>query len=302
MIIALLSSKQIDEESLKRIISKKLDLINNVQISIDKKGNIILYPTDFPKSIVSLLSVLSMADFVLFLAGSEIGALDAELVIAVENSGIINGAVIKNEYSDMNSFNTFFGKYKINNFEKVDLGGDYNAKEMSDKREFKYVSIDKHFIVKGIGSVIIGFVIGQQIKKGEKLFLLPSLKQCSIKSIQIMDVDNDSAEQGSHVGLALNNVSENDLSNNYAVSSLNDVNDVYSIVLNMSSFYKEDVFSKQLSCSFLGETLSISLSKKEGGLSVKFNKKIPHVKGKYIVADASLSIGKNRIVGNIEII
>ena len=170
------------------------------------------------------------------------------------------------------------------------------------ERDFKYVSIDKHFIVKGIGSVIIGFVLGQQIKKGEKLLLLPSLKQCSVKSIQIMDVDNDSAEADSHVGLALNNVSEQDLSNNYALSSINKVNDTIEIELTLSPFYKEDPFSKQLSCSFFGEPLSLNLLKDGSTVKAHFNRKIAEIKGTYLLADPSLSIGRNRVVGRIKLL
>ena len=302
MIIALLSAKQLEEEQLKNVISKKLYLINNVQISMDRRGNLILYSVDFPKSILSVLYILSVANCVDFFVGSEISALDAELALCVENSSIAQGIIVKADYSDITSFDRFFEKYKIGKFKKIDLNGELTHDTMQKSRDFKYVSIDKHFIVKGIGSVIIGFVLGQQIKKGERLLFLPSLKQCSIKSIQIMDIDNDAAETGSHVGLALNNASESDLSNNYAISSLDNVSEIMSVKFNPSPFYKEDVFSKQFSCSFFGEPLSIGLLKDGNAIKARFNKKIPFIKGVYLLVDASLSIGKNRVAGSIELI
>lgn len=300
MIIGLMSSKPIEEDKMKGIISKKLDLINNVQIALDKSDNLILYSVDFPKSLLSVLYILSVSDYVYFFVGSEINALDAELALCVENSGIEDGLVIKDDYSDINSFDKFFEKYKVGKFNKSDISQISIEKTKQKEIDFKYVSIDKHFIVKGIGSVIIGFVIGQQIRKGEKLFLLPSLKQCSVKSIQIMDVDNDFAETGSHVGLALNNVSEQDLSNNYALSSINKVSDTLEVELNLSPFYKEDAFSKQLSCSFLGEPLSLNLLREGSGVKAHFNRKIPKIKGTYLIADPSLSVGRNRVVGKIK--
>ncbi len=300
MIIGLMSSKPIEEEKMKGVISKKLDLINNVQIALDKNDNLILYSVDFPKSLLSVLYILSVSDYVYFFVGSEINALDAELALCVENSGIEDGLVLKDDYSDINSFDKFFEKYKVGKFNKSDISQISVEKTKQKERSFKYVSIDKHFIVKGIGSVIIGFVIGQQIMKGEKLFLLPSLKQCSVKSIQIMDVDNDFAETGSHVGLALNNVSEQDLSNNYALSSINKVSDTLDVELTLSPFYKEDPFSKQLSCSFLGEPLSINLLRDGNSVKAHFNRKIPEIKGTYLIADPSLSVGRNRVVGKIK--
>ncbi|MCL4375910.1 hypothetical protein M1558_00245 [Candidatus Parvarchaeota archaeon] len=302
MIIALLSAKPIEEEKMKHIISKKLDLINNVQIALDKTGNLILYSVDFPKSLLSILYILSVSDYVYFFAGSEINALDAELALCVENSDIEEGLILKDNFSDVTSFDRFFDKYKVGKFKKSDLNPIVIEKINEKKRDFKYVSIDKHFIVKGIGSVIIGFVLGQQIKKGEKLLLLPSLKQCSIKSIQIMDVDNDSAEAGSHVGLALNNVSEQDLSNNYALSSISKVNDTVEVELTLSPFYKEDPFSKQLSCSFFGEPLSLNLLREGSTVKAHFNRKIAEIKGIYLLADPSLSIGRNRVVGRIKLL
>jgi selenocysteine-specific translation elongation factor len=300
MITALLSSEKISEEKLRKIVSKKLDLINNVQIYADKKGNIILYPIDFPNSVISLLNALSVSDNFMLLVNSQITALDAELVIAIENSNL-KGVIIKDEYSDITSFDRFFKGYKVTGFNKTDITEEHTFESSNQTMNFKYISIDKHFIVKGIGSVIIGFVLGDGITKGEKLLLLPSLKACTIKNIQIMDVDSLKAEKGAHVGLALNNVSEADLSSNYALSSFQEVDQIYPVGLKLSPFYKEDIFSKSLSLSFFGENMQLSLIKDNGIVKAKFNKKIPLIKGRYVIADASLSIGRNRIAGSIEL-
>jgi hypothetical protein len=302
MIGAFLSSSEPTEEQLREFVSKKLDFINNLQIYLCKNGDILLRPSDFPKSIISVIYALSLADYVLFNVGKEINSFDAELSLCIENSRVDQGGLVINDYSDTVSFEKFFSKYKVGGFTRVGSIAEVISKNTDKKFDFKYVSIDKHFIVKGIGSVIIGFVIGNQIAKGERLLLLPSLKQCSVKNIQIMDVDSAFADTGSHVGLALNNISEQDLSANYAVSSLDMVDDKMDGQLTMSPFYKEDPFLKQLSCSFLGEVLSVSLLKENDLTKIKFNKKIPKVTGKYLLVDPSLAMGRNRVVGNFEII
>lgn len=301
MIMGILSGESLDKETIDKLIPKKLEVINSIQIGTDKEGNILLMSADFPRSILPALYILSVSDYVIFWIGKTITSFDGEIVLAIENSDVKDGVCLFNEFSDISSFEKLFSNYRVGKFKRIDINGDYEFKPIESQRDFKYISIDKHFLVKGIGSVIIGFVLGKRIEKGDKLFLLPSLKPCSIKSIQIMDIDRSSAERGSYVGLALNNVSEADMSNNYAVSSINEVNDTFTVRFTKSNFYNEDPFSKQLSCSFFGENLSLTLQDLNGEISVKFNKKIPLIRGKYVLADSSLSQGKNRIVGNIEI-
>lgn len=297
MIATFLSVSEIGDDKLKEIVSKKLDVINDVQICFGRNGDIILIPLNFPKTILPVLYSLSISDYVLFYVSKEIKSLDAELAICVENSRIDNGYCIVDDYSDLTSFDNFFSKYKVGRFSK-EKSIPSNISIASNGFDFDYVSIDKHFVVKGIGSVIIGFVIGKDIKKGDKLLLLPSLKQCTVKSIQIMDENKDSAITGSHVGLALNNVSESDISSNYALSSLSQVYKESYVNLKISPFYKEDIFSKTLSFSFFGEAITANLSKEGERIKAKFNKAIPIINIEYVLADPSLSIGKNRIAGS----
>jgi selenocysteine-specific translation elongation factor len=197
MITALLSSKEIKSDILNSVISKKLESVNNLQIALDKEGGIVVYPLDYPSSINAMMRALSIADKVLVVINEEITAVDAEIALAVENSSIETGVALRLEYSDEGSFSKFFEKYKVGKFKILSPGEAPSGDGIKAKSpDFSYVSIDKHFIVKGIGSVIIGFNLGGSIKKGERLHLLPSMKDISIKSIQLMDVDSQSADNG----------------------------------------------------------------------------------------------------------
>lgn len=303
MIIALLSAKEPSESILRGTIAKKLDAVNNVQMALGKNGETIVYPLDYPSSIVSVLRVLSIADACIMVVNEEISSLDAELALAIEYSGLVNGAVVYSEASDIGSFSKFFSNYSIGRFNKVKVGEQLklhaDAPMVADS--LKYISIDKHFIVKGIGNVILGFTLRGKINKGEKLFLIPSLKEVTVKNIQVMDVDVASAESGLHVGLALNNVNEEDLDFNYGISSSRELNDLYSCKLIVSDFFKADpVVSKGLCCSIFGKSLSLSLHSEGENKKIKLNKPVIKATGKHVLADASLSVGKNRIVGNFE--
>lgn len=71
------------------------------------------------------------------------------------------------------------------------------------------VDIDKAFPVTGIGTVVLGFVTKGRISVHDKL-VLPSGTEVSVKSIQSNDVDVESAEVGTRVGLALKGAKSED--------------------------------------------------------------------------------------------
>ena len=73
------------------------------------------------------------------------------------------------------------------------------------------VPIDHHFNVKGVGTVILGFVRQGIAKKHDTMRAYPSTKTCQIRSIQVHDVDVAEAHTGDHVGLALKNIENEEL-------------------------------------------------------------------------------------------
>jgi selenocysteine-specific translation elongation factor len=304
MITALLSSKEIGESVLKHIISKKLDSINNIQMAVGKNDEIIIYPIDYPSSINSTVRALSIADSFIFVLNEQVTALDGEIALALENSNLKNGAVLCFDYSDVNTFSKLFVNYKLGKSAIVKTGENIILKSTGrEKIDISYISIDKHFIVKGIGNVLIGFNLGREIRKGEHLYLLPSMKEVTIKNIQLMDIDVQSAPTSSHVGLALNNATEEDMNNNYALSSLKEIADNFECKLSQTPLYKLDpIASKGLSTAILEKSLNVSLEKKGEKLIAKLSKPVIKLGGEQLLVDASLSVGKNRIVGKFEII
>ncbi len=303
MVTVILSSKQPDGDLLKKLVSKQLDSVNNLQIAVGKNGELLVYPTDYPDSIVGVLRALSIADSAVFVVNESISALDAELALAIEYSGIGNGTVLYSDYSDMNSFKSLFSKQKVGSFPHLKDSAARPEPPAIAQGEASAVSIDKHFTVKGIGSVIIGFVASGSIKKGDRMYLLPSGKQVTVKSIQLMDVDVQEAKKGDHVGLALNNAAEDDLSANYCVSSSNEVSDEFGARIEFSQFYdKENAFTRSLSCALLGNNFTVTLSASLDRITAKLNRKSPMVPGRHVLADASRVVGRSRIVGSVEFV
>lgn len=80
------------------------------------------------------------------------------------------------------------------------------------------IPIDHHFNVKGIGTVILGFVKQGIVKKHDNLRAYPSKKTAQVRSIQVHDVDVPEAKTGDHVGLALKNIENEDLDRGFVLA------------------------------------------------------------------------------------
>ncbi len=81
-----------------------------------------------------------------------------------------------------------------------------------------YVLIDHFFKVRGVGTVALGFVLSGKIEKHQKLTISDIDREVEIRSIQMNDIDQDSAGPGSRVGLALKNIEPDEMSRGMILS------------------------------------------------------------------------------------
>ena len=67
--------------------------------------------------------------------------------------------------------------------------------------------------MKGVGTVVLGFVLGGKVSVHDKLRAVPSSpeKTVEVKGIQVNDEDYESAGEGIRVGLSLKGVDARDL-------------------------------------------------------------------------------------------
>jgi selenocysteine-specific translation elongation factor len=80
------------------------------------------------------------------------------------------------------------------------------------------VPIDHFFNVKGVGTVILGHVVGGTIRKHDDLRVLPTDRKALVRSIQKHDDDFDEATSGDRVGLALKNIDVEQLDRGYVLT------------------------------------------------------------------------------------
>ena len=70
------------------------------------------------------------------------------------------------------------------------------------------IYIDRAFNVKGVGLVVLGFVLSGKVSIHDKLRMIPGTpgKFAEVKGIQVNDEDQESTERGIRVGLSLKGV------------------------------------------------------------------------------------------------
>ncbi len=85
------------------------------------------------------------------------------------------------------------------------------------------VPVDHHFNVKGVGTVVLGFVARGEIKRHDVLKALPGKKEAQVRSIQKHDDDFENALPGDRVGLALKGIDADELDRGFVLTNQADI-------------------------------------------------------------------------------
>ncbi len=83
--------------------------------------------------------------------------------------------------------------------------------------------VDHHFNVKGVGTVVLGFVARGEIKRHDVLKALPGKKEAQVRSIQKHDDDFENALPGDRVGLALKGIDADELDRGFVLTNQADI-------------------------------------------------------------------------------
>lgn len=140
------------------------------------------------------------------------------------------------------------------------------------------VYVDRAFNVKGVGVVVLGFVLSGKISIHDELRLIPSQndKKAEVKGIQVSDIDQESVGQGIRVGLSLRGVELKDLTK---VAWLDDasfqVADTIPLDFEQNGFYKQGVDGRDLHLQLPGEIVPCSLKNSGTGLSASLSSPVP---------------------------
>ncbi len=80
------------------------------------------------------------------------------------------------------------------------------------------VRLDHAFPVKGVGTVVLGFVQRGTVQAHDRLRLYPTDREVEVRSIQVQDVDVRSAAAGTRVGLALKGVDADEVARGHVLA------------------------------------------------------------------------------------
>ena len=188
----------------------------------DRRILSLIRPLNFPERIRPLLSALNVADYGII----EVNSIDAALgesMVAFSSSGIERGDLIINpkdgawidpdkvnlvkDQAGLSSWNVNHQVPDLNEYRSALLS---QVTKQNSEGEL-LVSIDQHFVVKGIGLVGIGYVRSGMLERHENVRIYPKKADGIVRSLQVMDEDVDRALTGDRVGIALRGVSDDSL-------------------------------------------------------------------------------------------
>ncbi len=205
----------VDEELLKKIAKESSE--NDLKYFHRKDGDNVftfLRPTRFPEKISSLINPATVADIPI-IEVNEIDQYLGEIILLLDAMGFEKGLILTSPENQEKLKrivkNTPIEKFSFaeKRMESIlDFLSSLNEKENVGDG---YIVVDQSFPVKGVGTVALGFVKKGTIKRHEEVVILPSKKRSEIRSIQVQDVDQESAGNGTRVGVALKNVNPDDV-------------------------------------------------------------------------------------------
>jgi selenocysteine-specific translation elongation factor len=197
-----------------------------------KKGEntvTLIEPTRYPERLAPLFFAVSMADIALLVV-EEISPEFGETIVMLDVAGIERGYIVLKNYLEPSQLahlvkGTVVEKYTLIEDDGIALREkllqDVEDVPVLQKNEATsgVVSIDHHFNVKGIGTVILGGVEKGRIRRHDSLTIHPGEKATVIRSIQKHDDNCEDAIAGDRVGLALKNIDADELDRGYVLSN-----------------------------------------------------------------------------------
>lgn len=237
----------------------------------------ILIPS--PGSVLDEAIALSISSSFYFRVNNEVTWLDGEKALLLEASGI-PGVVLAD---DTNLFMKYFGELGISKF--VSEFREFDA-EVPDRG---IVYVDRAFNVKGVGVVVLGYAL-TQVSVHDRFIAYPMKLEVEVRSIQVLDEDQDSVMPGTRVGLALRNVRLEDIEGIQAlvkpgtrfIGSINDFNR-----------FKWGDDAREVHVILNG----IKVMGKIEGNSIALARELPMVSGRALIINVNARPRRPRIVG-----
>jgi len=188
----------------------------------------VIHPHRYPEKLAPLLVGLGMCDGAVLV----VEALDATLgerLVALDLAQVRNGVLLIGDYIDESKLDralagSVVASYARRSVPTLVAEGPDAALASSLRAELlalpppaqepgapTMVLVDEHFPVKGVGTVALGVVRGAPVAMHQQLQAYPLTAMATVRSIQVHDEDVKEAPVGSRVGLALKDITHEQL-------------------------------------------------------------------------------------------
>lgn len=175
----------------------------------------IISPSRFPEKVSSLTDSIYPSDYAL-INGDNLNRDLGEVIVAVDLAGIRRGAFVFSNQENIDRIKPLIANTSLRNFTTF-TGTAMEFKDIltSEKAVERFrtttVVIDHFFKVRSVGTVALGFVLGGKISKHQKLHCTFTDAEVQVRSIQVQDIEQEEAETGARVGLALKNIDSEEM-------------------------------------------------------------------------------------------
>jgi selenocysteine-specific translation elongation factor len=172
-----------------------------------------------------------------------------ETILMLDLAGVQDGIAVTTPYVTSEQVASVIDSTSVKSFglERKDPGrllellSEINP--LRDNASPAVIVVDHSFSVKGVGEVLLGFVKRGVVKKYDELNLLPAGKKVAVRSIQVQDEDQDTANAGTRVGLAIEGATTEELTRGSILTGSNQIKALSRIKLSFSQspFYTDKV-------------------------------------------------------------
>jgi selenocysteine-specific translation elongation factor len=275
-------------------------------------GFILLDENAYPGKIQDVLKIAAISDAAVFLLPKDgkLSWMEGELALMLDFLEISQGKIVAT--GDLDNARSIaqkvFKGLTLSSFQVVPSGdpslfsafgeGRSKSKETGGPA---YVSVDRAFNVKGVGLIVLGFVVSGSVKAHDVLRILPQGKEAEVRSIQIMDVDVSSASEGSRVGLCLKGASVEDFQKGVGVGGEGiKVSHEVTIDFRPSPYFRQgirkpvDLHVQTISGLSIGHVAPQA----DGRITVTYPKQVPVWPGqRAVLVDLNIRPGGSRVIG-----
>ena len=280
-----------------------------------KKGEAtvtIVEPSMYPEKLQSLYYAAGFADAAVLVV-ERLDASFGETVVMLDCLGVERGVIVPRNYVTEDQISRFTRGTAVKGYRymmdeppliREHLVSEAERLQCGGAAESGAVAVDHYFNVRGVGAVALGVVKTGQVHRHDRLYALPTAKEGTLRSIQKHDDDFLTAEEGDRVGLALKNLSVEDLHRGCVLANDESLHKTKEIAgeLDMVKYWANPV--KPGAVVHLGQWMQFNSAKitaADGGhVDIVMDKPLVHASGSEAVIH-DLNGGNLRVMGTIRL-